>query len=62
MWLYRVLVLGQSSGTVSTGGQASLSVSGAASASLSKSFSHQEGVVTVRRPVVSLGEECSIAL
>ena len=62
VWLYKVLVLGQSSGTVSTGGQASLSVSGAASASLSTSFSHKEGVVTVRRPGASLGEEWSIAL
>ena len=62
MWLYKVLVLGQTSGTVSTSGQASLSVTGAASASLSTSFSHKEGVVTVRRPGASLGKEWSIAL
>ena len=61
VWLYKVSVLGQDSRTVSTAGRATLEVGGSVS-SLDTSFSHEAGVLVVRRPGVSLQQEWTISL
>jgi len=61
VWLYKVKVLGQDSRTVSTQGLATLS-SGSGQNKLNTSFSHSDGVLTIRKPGVNLGEQWTIAL
>ena len=62
VWLYKVKVLGQTSSTVSTSGAASLTVSGESPVSLDTSFSHNDGVLVIRRPGVSLQKQWQISL
>lgn len=59
--MYKVKVLGQDSRTVSTQGLATLS-SGSDQTKLNTSFSHSDGVLTIRKPGVNLGQPWSIAL
>ena len=61
VWLYKVKILGSDSSTVSTSGQARL-MTGEGESSLDTSFSHSEGVTTVRRPGVALHTEWTIQL
>ena len=61
VWLYKVMILGTDSATVSTSGKARLSTA-AGEVGLDTSHSHGEGVTTVRRPGVTLDTEWTIQL
>ena len=61
VWLYKVKILGSDSSTISTSGQARLRT-GEGDSSLDTSYSHSEGVTTVRRPGVALHSEWTIQL
>lgn len=62
VWVYKVMLLGQESKTLSTSGQATLNVSGGSSSQLDTSYSHGDRVLVVRKPGVSLMKEWEISL
>ena len=62
VWLYKVIILGQTSETLSTSGSGTLTVSGGSVSSLATSFNHGDKTLVIRRPGVSLQQEWDIAL